>query len=117
MSAQTDELRHCPRSSGCIWCLLQPGGASSQCLAEVSDAPNFEDVVVGAVGVAEVADAGAGAAGFDGGFTGWVPHDHHVPDVVGSEIGVPEDQVACSLLAGSDSDAIPGSEPTALRGG
>src|SRR5512133_2426191 len=64
-----------------------------------------------------MADTGAGAAGFDGGFSRCVPHDHDVPDVVGSQVGVPEDQVAWSLLAGSDADAVTGSEPAALRGG
>jgi hypothetical protein len=40
-----------------------------------------------------MADAGSGAARFDGGFACWVPHDHDVPDLVRSEVGVPEDQV------------------------
>ena len=68
-----------------------PALVQSQCFAEVSDAPDFEDVVVGAIGVAEMADSGAGAAGFDGGFCGWVPHDHHMADVIGSKVGVPKD--------------------------
>ena len=79
--------------------------------------PDFEDVVVGAVGVAEMADSGAGAAGFDGGLSGWIPHDHHVPDLAGSKVGVPEDQVAWSFLAGADADAVPGGQPAALCGG
>jgi hypothetical protein len=38
--------------------------------AEVAHAPDFKDVVASAVGVAEVFDAGTGAACFDRGFVG-----------------------------------------------
>jgi hypothetical protein len=55
---------------------------------------NFEDVVVWAVGGAEVSDAVADASCFYGGFVSWVPDDHDVCDLLGSEIRVPEDQVA-----------------------
>ena len=48
--------------------------------AETRDVPD----VARPVGVAEVADTCTGAAGLDGGFVCWVPHDHDVPDVVGS---------------------------------
>src|SRR5215212_11994108 len=65
---------------------------SSPIRDEVSDAPDLEDVVARPVGVAEVADTCTGAACLDGGFVCWVPHDHDVPDLVGSEVGVPEDQ-------------------------
>jgi hypothetical protein len=73
---------------------------SSPIRDEVSDAPDLEDVVARPVGVAEVADTCTGAARLDGGFVCWVPHDHDVPNLVGSEVGVPEDQVAWSLLPG-----------------
>src|SRR5829696_6196612 len=70
-----------------------------------------------AVGVAEVSDAGTGAACFDGGFVGWVPDDHDVPNPVGSTVGVPEDQVAWFFLSGLDAGAVAGGEPVALGGG
>jgi hypothetical protein len=70
-----------------------------------------------AVGVAEVSDALTGAACFDGGFPGWIPDDQDVPDLVGSEVGVPEDQVAWFPLAGLDACAVTGGKPGALRGG
>ena len=40
-----------------------------------------------------------------------------MPDLAGSEVGVPEDQVAWFLLAGLDAGAVAGGEPVALRGG
>jgi hypothetical protein len=84
---------------------------------EVAEAPNLKDVVTVPVGVAEMADTGTGAASFDGGFASWVPHDHDVPDLVGSQVGIPKDQISWSLLAGPDADAVPGVKPAALCGG
>jgi hypothetical protein len=89
----------------------------SRVTVEVAEAPDFEDVVAWPVGVAEMADTGTSAAGFDGGFGCWVPHDHDVPDLVGSQVGVPKDQISWSLLARRDSDAVPGGQPAALCGG
>ena len=40
-----------------------------------------------------------------------------MPDLVGSEVGVPEDQVAWFLLAGLDAGAVTGGKPGALRRG
>src|SRR3954447_12427499 len=91
---------------------LLPAGCRS---GEVGDAPDFEDVVAGAGGVGEVADAVGGAAGLDGGFGGGVPDQHDVADLVGPEVGVPEDQVAGPFLAGADPGAVAGGEPAALR--
>jgi hypothetical protein len=61
---------------------------SSRITGEVSDAPDLKDVMARAGGVAEVADAGTGAAGFDGGLVCWVPDDHDVSDLVGPKVGV-----------------------------
>src|SRR3954469_15022888 len=73
-------------------------------------------MVPGGGGVGEVADAIGGAAGLDGGFGGGVPDQHDVADLVGPEVGVPEDQVAGPFLAGADPGAVAGGEPAALRG-
>src|SRR3954451_7192192 len=96
-----------------------PGGWTVSVLlaGEVGESPDFEDVVAGAGGVGEVADAVAGAAGFDGGLGGGGPDDHDVADLVGAEVGVPEDQVAGAFGAGWDAGAVAGGEPVALGGG
>ena len=86
-------------------------------LDDIADSPDLEDVVIRTICIVEVADAGMSVVGFNGGLAGGVPDDHDMADLVGSEVGVPEDQVAWSFLARSDPGAVAGGEPVALRGG
>src|SRR3954453_16148760 len=86
-------------------------------LDNVADSPDLENLVVRTICIAEVSDAGSGVVGFNGGLAGGVPDDHDVPDLVGTEVGVPEDQVAWSFLAGPDAGAVARGEPVALRRG